>query len=83
METRRLVCRVLKCTTHVHRELRFHQGLAFKAHRLVHHSTPGWRVIKKEGKIEVIKKKEELALKKRSRRIRNKEEEEFAFQRLA
>ena len=29
---------------------RFGGGLEFKAHRLVHHSTPGWRVIKKKKK---------------------------------
>ena len=27
---------------------RFRGGLVFKAHRLVYHSTPGWRVIKKK-----------------------------------
>ena len=27
---------------------RFRRGLVFKAHRLVHHSTLGWRVIKKK-----------------------------------
>ena len=27
---------------------RFRGGLVFKAHRLVHHSTLGWRIIKKK-----------------------------------
>jgi len=31
-------------------EPRFQKGLAFKAHRLVYHSTLGWRVIKKKEK---------------------------------
>ena len=29
---------------------RFRGGLVFKAHRLVHHTTLGWRVIKKKKK---------------------------------
>ena len=31
---------------------RFRGGLVFQAHRLVYHSTPGWRVTKKKKKIE-------------------------------
>ena len=29
--------------------LRFRGGLVFKAHRLVYHSTLGWRVVKRKG----------------------------------
>ena len=31
---------------------RFRGGLVFKAHRLVYHSTLGWRVIKKKREVE-------------------------------
>jgi len=33
---------------------RFPGGLVFKAHRLVYHSTLGWRVIKKMQKAECV-----------------------------
>ena len=33
----------------------FRGGLVFKAHRLVYHSTLGWRVIKKKKKVEVLR----------------------------
>jgi len=32
------------------RVARFPEGLVFKAHRLVYHSTLGWRVIKQKGR---------------------------------
>jgi len=35
---------------------RFRGGLVFKAHRLVYHSTLGWRVIKKKKKVVVVQR---------------------------
>ena len=39
---------------------RFREGLAFKAHRLVYHSTLGWRVIKKKNTPHLVNRDRQL-----------------------